>query len=408
MRFGPLDQMFRRSVGAHPLHIGVVLELDGDPPLLEELRAHLADRLPGLPALRCLPPRVLGREWIAYPPERLALDRHVRELRARPAGRDEALLEIHQEPLPAGSDPGWDLWLVHGHADRSYLLCYRVQHSLQDGIGAAHTVRQLLDAPVLTPSTRSRNHRLTLRAVWSTLRVLADSWRPVAGWPQLQARPSGTAQLSFTTVGLDRLRQAAAPLGGSVNDGYLAALTGAWRSWYLEQHPGAGCPPLTVGVPVSVRTAAERTAPGNRVGGIWVRLATDRPEPADWLRAVVRQTRRANTIGWPAVGALAQRRCPRPLATWLVTRLATTGATPAVASNVNIGADPLAWGPDRVTSASILGLLAPDQLCYTVLTGYRDQATLHVVHDTALPGADRLPQHWLASLDQLGADRARA
>ena len=63
-------------------------------------------------------------------------------------------------------------------------------------------------------------------------------------------------------VGLDDLKRASATAGGSVNDGFMAAVTAGLRRYH--EHHGQPVDELRVTLPISVRTP-EDPAAGNRI-----------------------------------------------------------------------------------------------------------------------------------------------
>ena len=99
-------------------------------------------------------------------------------------------------------------------------------------------------------------------------------------------RSIGLADASFADV-----RAIKRHFGTTVNDVVLAASAGALRTWLLD-HGGLPDRPLVVNVPVAVRGSGEDDA-GNRVSMILVHLPVQEPDPAERLRAIHAETRRA-------------------------------------------------------------------------------------------------------------------
>jgi WS/DGAT/MGAT family acyltransferase len=86
-------------------------------------------------------------------------------------------------------------------------------------------------------------------------------------------------------VSLDAVRNVKNRVGCTVNDVVLALCAGALRR-LIDRSGVVDAPSLVAGVPVSIRTAAEKGAMGNRVSFMLVPLATDMAEPLERLHAI--------------------------------------------------------------------------------------------------------------------------
>ena len=89
---------------------------------------------------------------------------------------------------------------------------------------------------------------------------------------------SAHRRVAFADLPLADIRRVAAVLGGTTNDVVLAATSGALRAFFAGrgEEPDAS---LVALVPVSVRTAEEQGALGNRVSAVLVSLATGVVDP---------------------------------------------------------------------------------------------------------------------------------
>jgi hypothetical protein len=87
-------------------------------------------------------------------------------------------------------------------------------------------------------------------------------------------------------VPLADLRAAAKAAGGSINDAYLAALSGGLGRY----HEALGVPvgELPLALPVSLRTADDRAA-GNRITGVTIAAPVGEPDPVERIRLVREQ-----------------------------------------------------------------------------------------------------------------------
>ena len=92
----------------------------------------------------------------------------------------------------------------------------------------------------------------TARSIGRTVRPL-----PAVLSPVMTERGPGRV-VHTITVGLDELKQAGSLSGGTLNDSFMAAVTGGLRR-YHERH-GATAEELTVTVPISIRKPGIRRA----------------------------------------------------------------------------------------------------------------------------------------------------
>ena len=107
----------------------------------------------------------------------------------------------------------------------------------------------------------------------SARRVLGPP--PAAPSPLLRRR-SLVSRVHVLEVPLADLRAAAHAAGGSVNDAYLAALSGGLGRY----HDALGVPvgELPLALPVSLRSASDPAA-GNRITGITIAAPAGEPDP---------------------------------------------------------------------------------------------------------------------------------
>ncbi|GHB08157.1 condensation protein [Streptomyces termitum] len=400
-----LDRALARvsARGPAPFMVGHVLDFPAESFTLDALRARVAERAHGLAALGVA--AVPGaRAWTRTAPPDAGL--HVGG-EARADGRlAEATDAALARPLPGrpapdrpGSGllvPGWDLRLLGCRSAGVQRLCFRVEHAVTDGVGAAHLLAALLaDGPVTGPYP----------------------YRPVpgrssAGWLRGQpfgrpsvrrtvpagseAVPSGPAAMAYADVPDARLRAVAARWGVGVNDVHLASVAGALAA---SQRRRAGrVRDLRVVMPMSVRTGAARLAPGNAALPAIVRLPCGEPRPERRLADVAAQSLGHKESGLREGGWRALCRVPPRLLGRTVERAGFRLA----ASSVHLN------GAYRVFGASLLAggvfaLNSPGMLGYFSLTRTAGTARVTVVHDPSLAGAADLPGLWVAALDELAA-----
>ena len=237
---------------------------------------------------------------------------HCRRLAAPEPRSTDTVLEMARLAAMTGFDrtrPLWEFTLVEGLQGGQAALVMKMHHSLTDGIGGVALAHLLLDerpngtttgpevaAPRGERVTRNRlvmegllyqatrvtdtvAHALrrtpsalstAARHPWdatmkttTTAASLARMLRPVRSTrsPLITRRGPGRA-LSMIDVGLGDLKRAAAEGGGTVNDGFLAALAGGLRM-YHDLH-GAKVGELLMTMPISIRRPDDPSG-GNRI-----------------------------------------------------------------------------------------------------------------------------------------------
>jgi WS/DGAT/MGAT family acyltransferase len=257
-----------------------------------------------VPPLRIGPPR-----WVVD--AQFDLGYHLRRVRApEPGGRRE-LLEVAQGVGSAAFDrarPLWEFVLVEGLADGGAALIQKVHHSITDGVGGIRLAMEILDLeadptdaraeppePIADDVTlaglvreslghaRRRANGIArraaasafaagfdaaqapdralaegLRTVRSVARVLAPASEPLS--PVMRGR--GLArEFAVVDVGLDELKRAAKAVDGTLNDAFVAAVTGGLRR-YHEAH-GSAVDALRMTMPINIRGDDDPLA-GNR------------------------------------------------------------------------------------------------------------------------------------------------
>jgi WS/DGAT/MGAT family acyltransferase len=262
--------------------------------------------------------------WIEDPD--FDLEWHVRRMGCPAPGSERELCElisdIASRPLER-SHPLWELWVIEGLALGRIATVAKVHHALADGVASAELLNQVFDhsptpepppedtwSPEPVPPPRT----LALAAARDVARLLATglptivrlsrrarAHKRIAGLvvseqpPKLfQAPPTPfnrqlTPHRSFAigSFALADVRAVKAAFGATVNDVVLAVAAGALRR-YLIELGGLPDAPLVGGMPVSVRTDAERGTWGNRIVQIYVALPTDVADPRDRLTAARR------------------------------------------------------------------------------------------------------------------------
>ncbi|MFI8513232.1 wax ester/triacylglycerol synthase domain-containing protein [Streptomyces sp. NPDC085460] len=377
--------------GAAPMVVGHVLDFPAGAFTLDELRGRVAERAPGLEPLGVVADAG-ARRWTRTPPPEPRV--HVREERAdgRLAEATDACLRA---PLPARPAPGWDLRLLTCLTERVSRVCFRIEHAVTDGVGAAHVVAALLaDDPVAGPYPYRPPGpgRASLRWLGASPFERFPEHETVP--PGCASVPSGRASLVYADVPDGELRAVASRWGAGVNDVYLTAVAGAFAAF--QRREAGRVHDLRVVMPMSVRTEGARLAPGNAALPAVLRLPCTAPGPRERLEAVVAQTRAHKASGLREGGWKALLRMPPRF----LLRTTERARFRLAASHIGVhgayrvlGTPPLA--------ASVFGLNSPGMLGYVSLTRTQATARLAVVHDRSHGAAGDLPALWVKSLAEL-------
>ncbi|HEX2892814.1 MAG TPA: wax ester/triacylglycerol synthase domain-containing protein [Marmoricola sp.] len=261
------------------------------------------------------------------------LDYHLRRVEAPAPHTLDTVLDMARRAEMADFDrarPLWEATLVEGLDGGEAALLVKMHHALSDGVGAMQIAMILFDleahpagdplAPVepetVSPSAPGGLRQLASydarqllglsatvvrhgpRLAWAGLRQpvgtlrsgidLAASVyrtvRPIArtGSPLMRKR-SMVRKLGVHEVPLDGLRAAARSTGSSLNDAFLAGVTGGLRR-YHEKH-ATDVDELHVTMPVSIRCDGDPVG-GNRITLMRFDLPTAVADPGERIRRV--------------------------------------------------------------------------------------------------------------------------
>jgi WS/DGAT/MGAT family acyltransferase len=317
----PLETvMWRAEAGDRRLSSNVALvEILDREPDWSRLRAAHERALAAIPRMRqrvAEPPFGIGPpRWVAV--DGVDLDRHLRRRALEPPGDDRQLLDLAAQWAHAPLDrdrPLWEAMLVTGLSGGRAAYLVKTHHSVTDGLGAVQLLARLHSrtaeptvstqadggpaAPEELPrgSTVQRGDSQLRSALGGLLhpqalarRVLDTGLAAVraavpagSASPLLSAR-SGEWHFDLIEVDLARLKAAAKAAGGSVNDGFIAALLGGFRRYH--ERSGAPVETMPVAIPVSLRSEDDPLG-GNRFTGIRFTAPVGDPDPASRIEAV--------------------------------------------------------------------------------------------------------------------------
>ncbi len=300
---------------------------------------HATRQIPGFRQRVLVPPGRLSTPRWTYDDE-FDLTWHLRRIEAPPPRGPETVVELARQAAMTAFDrsrPLWEFTMIEHLRGGAAALVMKVHHSLTDGLGGMDLALLLfdleerpdrpsvvtaapegehLDTPALIresiASSVSRASGLAGSLVWGALpSALRFAGKPLrtAGSVMETARSIGrtvapvleTASPVMTGRGLGRhldivdvkladLKKAAKFAGGTVNDAFLASVTGGLRR-YHERHE-APVEFLRVTLPISIRRPDD-PAGGNRITLIRFPVPVSDPDPVSRLAAMGRACRAA-------------------------------------------------------------------------------------------------------------------
>ncbi|ONH58134.1 DUF1298 domain-containing protein [Frankia sp. CcI49] len=420
-----------------PINVNCLLLGKGPAPDIEVVRGWVAERLRRFPLLTerlvCVPGRRARYGWRADPD--VDLNHLVREhpvlppasaaspaspasvggvwgLGAGPGFSGTALHDFvarRSDEVVSMAGPPWQLWLLRSADDTEFALLYRASHIQQDGTAKNLVLSALFgvgsDPMAFVPPQRREAGRTRSREVGAAVARSLQWLAPTAGPASFAAPWLGRTIHGWETTSLSLLRSIGTPVGGTVNDVFLAALAGALRRW-----PGTGR--ATVGLPVamavSTRQPGERAMLANFVAGARIVLPCAEELPLDRLLAVRDRTDRLKQGGTLGVGErllfefLPARIRPRLFDAGL------SGRSSLLSVSNQAGAPgPLALAGQSITTAVPIPTLFPGQRLACHLSGLGDAVSVGTAADAGLPGAGDLARLWVEEVGLLD-DAVRA
>jgi len=383
------------------------------------------------------------------------LNWHLSRITAPAPRTREAVLQLVRRSAMDAFDrdrPLWEVTLVEGIEDGEAALIIKFHHSLSDGVGGTRILTMMTDLqrepsdPGQMPSappgdaedqpalvtgadglTAAELTRLAWRgaglAIPALIRVARDpigmarDTAAMARSVYRTAAPSSgalsplmrdramTRHLAVMEVSLGALQKAAKTVDGTVNDAYLALVTGGLRRYH--EHHGALVKSLRAVIPISLRTGQD-TRWGNRITLQRLTVPAGEPDPAARMRLLHLLTRAAReepSLGVTDAIAAALNMLPVGYVGGILKH------ADFVASNVQGVPRPVYLAGAKVTGLFTFGPTIGTSLNTTLLS-YADTCHIGVNIDTAaVPDPDVLLsclQESTAEIAALGAsDRER-
>ncbi|MGA6152238.1 WS/DGAT domain-containing protein [Stenotrophomonas sp. NPDC087984] len=418
---------------AHPgtgLTIGVVLELEGPPPDRHQLAASLRPVA-----------ELLGTGPSDGGPWRDA-DEYADYADYAEAALERGLSDVAQEALARPLEPHrWSCSTVAGLPGDTSALVWRADHRLLDGAGvvgvlaawtganglaaggsdadgsgvaglaagglAAHGSGVAGPAAATSPAraepwrARGALHRAVtdpLRAAWLCGTPLLGRRRSSAA--EADGGPPATLSYACAETDLGLLRGIARRHGTTVNDVYLAALTGALRA-----RPELLCPDgqMRALIPVNVRGPGDAAVLRNRHIPLRIALPVAEPDAGRRLALVAARTAgRARALRHPLVRAVF-RSVPAVAGGWCFERYFDPARATLLASNVRGPSSPLVVAGRRIRRVLPLNFLPAGHHLSTVLATAQDQAAVGFTTTEPRRAAESFAAAWLGELRVLAA-----
>jgi WS/DGAT/MGAT family acyltransferase len=314
--------------------IASIAVFEGPAPSYEEFLAAIRRRLPLVPIyrrkLRKVPFNLGPPVWVDDP--NFDLRYHVRQTALPAPGGDQQLRRLMARVMTPRLDrdyPLWEYWLVEGLDQGRWALISKVHHCMVDGVSATDLYRVIFDAspePPPLPEVEERpvppepsGFDLAARAVLSAallplqdggviqralanpevaVRQATEALRGVAR--MAEALPPATRSSLSGPIGRQRrytwarasladVKMIKNNLGGTVNDVFLAAISGGFRALLLARGEDPTPSMIPSLVPVSLRSEGEESIYENRVSALVANLPVDLADPVARLAAITSQ-----------------------------------------------------------------------------------------------------------------------
>ncbi|MYM28112.1 wax ester/triacylglycerol synthase family O-acyltransferase [Duganella sp. CY15W] len=280
--------------------INSILLFEG-PVDMERLVSTIGHRLPNYPRFTQKVIRLRGRpHWVED--DQFDITQHIKlERMERDVPRDELqnhLTRLAHLPLERNR-PMWHMTVLD-RVNGGHAIVFRVHHCITDGLGLVHVLNHLTDDNGLhgrTPSPVGHPHRAVahnpvcsavVRAV-SALKVAAHVARLSVLWPDAQTQfktpMTGAKQLVWLPpLEMDRVRAMSKRMGVTLNDVWVAAVSGALRAYLGERGQKPDGRALRAAVTFNLREKGNAFQLGNEFGLVAVDLPTNEEAPCERLR----------------------------------------------------------------------------------------------------------------------------
>ena len=261
---------------------------------------------------------------------------HVRRVAVPGAGTERDLLDL---AAPIGMQAFdrdralWELYCVEGLEGGRAGLIMKLHHAVSDGVGLVRMTEGMIErsaeeqvgerepVPPLPPAVASGDLERTWEALRARARVRGERSRRATnalrgGLSRLLRDPVGSARSArdlaqsvgrilapvrepmspvlrgrslsvhydTVNVALDDLKRAGKSVGGTMNDAFVAAVTGGFRRYH--EHQGTPVEELRMNMPINVRGGAKANAAGNQFVPVRFAVPIAIADPAERMRRI--------------------------------------------------------------------------------------------------------------------------
>ena len=270
---------------------------------LQRLKSTIAQRLPNYPRFT----EVVRTRWgVPYwvKDDTFDIDAHVEHLPVAGVTSRDALQALVSgmalTPL-ADNRPLWHMSVID-RVEGGHAIVFRVHHCITDGLGLVHVLRHLTDDTdthgAALPARRDHPHWsvgarspacFVLGAGLSWLKVAYHIARlavlPFDARTRLKHKMAGAKQLVWLPpIALWQVHDLARKMGATINDVWVAAVSGALRTYLLERGEKVDEATLRAAVTFNLREKSNAFQLGNEFGLVAVALPTDVANPLERLR----------------------------------------------------------------------------------------------------------------------------
>jgi len=314
--------------------IASIAVFEGPAPSYEEFLAAIRRRLPLVPIyrrkLRKVPFNLGPPVWVDDP--NFDLRYHVRQTALPSPGGDHQLRRLMARVMTQRLDrdyPLWEYWLVEGLDQGRWALISKVHHCMVDGVSGTDLYRVIFDAspePPALPEVEERpvppepsgfelaatavlnaallplqeggvieralaNPEVAVRQATEALRgaVRMAEALPPAARSSLSGPIGRQRRYTWARASLADVRMIKNTLGGTVNDVFLAAISGGFRALLLARGEAPTPSMIPSLIPVSLRSDGEESIYENRVSALVANLPVDIADPVARLAAITTQ-----------------------------------------------------------------------------------------------------------------------
>ncbi|MYM67162.1 wax ester/triacylglycerol synthase family O-acyltransferase [Pseudoduganella sp. FT55W] len=280
--------------------INSILLFEG-PVDMERLVSTIAHRLPNYPRFTQKVVQHRGRpHWVED--DNFDITRHIElermEHDVARAELQDHLTRLAHLPLERGR-PMWHMTVLD-RVNGGHAIVFRVHHCITDGLGLVHVLNHLTDDNGLhgkTPSPVGHPHRAVAHNKVCSAVVRGISWLKIGAhvarlsvlWPdahsEFKAPMTGAKQLVWLPpLEMERVRAMSKRMGVTLNDVWVAAVSGALRQYLGERGQRPDGRALRAAVTFNLREKANAFQLGNEFGLVAVDLPTNENSPVERLR----------------------------------------------------------------------------------------------------------------------------